>query len=115
MTTLIWKVLLLTNIFYLLFLVYAAVNSARERGAKINPLTYVATVPWVAAGYLLDVLWNCTLGSLLFLEAPWAVGGHPLKWTFTRRLRRHKDKQDWRGKQARFWASLLNPFDQGHV
>lgn len=104
-----------TWLFYLLFLVYAAVDEARDAGRAIPRLAKLLIYPAIAFGYLLDVAWNCTLGSLLFLEPPFAGGGHPLKWTFTARLKRHRDRADWRGRQARWWASLLNPFDPGHV
>lgn len=115
MFELIGKTLLYTWVFYLLFLVYCAFDNARERSAKIHVVSYVLGVPAVAFGYVLDVVWNITLGSLLYLEAPWAVGGHPLKWTFTRRLRRHYGKEGWRGKQTEFWAALILPFDEDHL
>lgn len=108
-------VLIASQVFYLLFMVYASYASAVAAGRPIHKLTLVLIGPPVMLGYLLDVVWNCVLGSLLFLEPPWAVGGHPLKWTFTRRLRRHKFSASWRGRQSAFWASLLNPFDPGHV
>lgn len=104
-----------TQAFYLMFLAYAAINRARREGKPIHWLTYVLAGPPIAAFYVFDVCWNCVIGSLIFFEPPWKVGGHPLKWTFTRRLRSHKDDAGWRGKVARFFAELLNTFDPGHV
>lgn len=115
--TVLWPVIYVTWGFYIGFLVYAAVWQAKERGEKIHWLTWLMVAPVIVVGYLVDVVWNWTLGSLLFLEPPWTVKGNAFSLTFTRRLNRHYDANNnsWRGKQARFWAQLLNPFDPGHV
>jgi len=117
----------LTWLFYVLYMVYAGYMVAIRSGARIRRLTRWALYPVVGFGYLLDVAWNCVFGSLLFWEWPWAMDGrslassltrdnHPLKWTFTRRLRSHAyDLPSWRRTQAAWWATYLNPFDPGHV
>lgn len=117
-----------TWVFYVLYMVYAGYMVAVRSGARVRRLTRWMLYPVVLAGYLLDVVWNCTFGSLLFFEWPWAADGrslasaltrenHPLKWTFTRRLRSHyyDNPTSWRTKQAAWWATYLNPFDPGHV
>lgn len=105
-----------TWVFYLFYMVYCGYMVAVRDGARVRRLTRWMLYPAVAVGYLLDVLWNSVFGSLLFWQVPWYPGaGHPLKWTFTRRLRYWKDNAGWRGDQARWWATYLNPFDPGHV
>lgn len=105
-----------TWLFYILFMVYSGFIRAKKSGAEIPKLSYALVAPVVAFGLVLDITWNVVFGSMLFLQVPWYPGsGHPLKWTFTRRLRYWKDDPTWRGKQARWWASHLNPFDPGHV
>ena len=108
-------VFLWTEVFYLLFLVFAAYHSARTAGRPIPKIALLLIGPPVAFGYLIDVAWNTTLGTVLFLEAPWAESANPFAWTFTGRLKRWKDDDGWRGIEARGWAKLLNPFDPGHV
>ena len=97
-----------TATFYLLFMVFASYHTARRAGRPIPVLTYVFIGPPILFGYFLDICWNATLGSLMFWELPRAL-------TFTERLQSHKNEKGWRGKMARYWASLLNPFDVGHV
>jgi hypothetical protein len=112
---LLWIVLYslaVTQVFYLLFLVFASWRTAKLAGRPIHWLTYVFIGPPIIGGFVLDLAWNCVFGSLLFLELPWRGGKD---WTFTARLNRWYVDPTWRGKQSRFWAQLLNPFDPNHV
>ena len=69
-------------------------------------LLYVAYVPFVAIGYLMDVFANVTIASIVFLEPP-------REWLVTDRLQRHMHKS----KGWRFWLAkyicdrLLDVFD----
>lgn len=56
---------------------WAAGDAAREAGRTIPRLARALIYPAIAFGYVLDVAWNCTIGSALFLEPPFAGGtGH---------------------------------------
>ena len=101
--------------FYLLFLVYASYHQARTAGREIPFVSLLLIGPPVFFGYLLDVAWNTILGSLLFVEVPWKESWKPWTWTFTERLKRWKDSYTWRGHEARWWATLINWADPGHV
>jgi hypothetical protein len=104
-----------TYLFWLLYMVFASFHTARRAGLKISWFSYALFLPVLLVGYPLDVLWNTVFGSLFYLEAPWAESWKPWTWTFTGRCIRWKNDSGWRGKQSMWWASVLNPFDKGHV
>lgn len=97
---------------YVAFLAYCAIMVANRNGKlKATPWP----VRWTAysiigVAVVLDVAFNVTIGSLLFLEAPNLR--QPL---FTQRCKSHLDDAGWRGDRARWICSgWLNPFDAGH-
>jgi len=103
-----------TVTFFLLFLVFACYRRAVKEGTVVPRLSKWMIGPALLGGAILDVIWNYTIGSLLFLQFPKPDGsfaGH----TFTRRLQQLKGEFSWRGTQARFWATQLNWADPGHV
>ena len=104
-----------TVLFYLLFLIWASYHQARVWHRAIPWEALVLIGPAILFGFVLDVVWNTILGSVLFLEVPWVEDRRPWFWTFTNRLKRWKNDMTWRGRQARWWASLINPFDPNHV
>ena len=109
-------ILVWTYVFYLLFLIYAAWKAAKDAGRAVPLLATILIGAVVLFGYLVDVIYNAIVGSVIFLEAPWVESWKVWTWTFTARLKRHKPYTDWRGREARFWAGLLDPFEQGgHV
>ena len=106
-----------TWLFYLLYLVYAGYHGAQLRakagGPPIKWLAKILVYPVVIVGLVLDVAWNCTIGTVLYLELPWKVENN--NWTFTYRVKAHKGHATWRGKQSSWWAGFLDPFDPGHT
>ena len=98
-----------TVLFYLLFLVYASYHQARLANRTVPLVSMLLIGPAVLVGFVLDVAWNFCIGSILFIEAPWAT------LTFTARLKKWKNDPGWRGVEARWWATLLNWADPGHV
>jgi len=114
----IWWILLYiwlaTATFFLLFLVFAAYRGAVDAGRVVPMFSKAMIALPLAAGAILDVAWNFTLGSLFFLEWPKNLSDFS-SYTFTARLQRLKYYDDWRGTQARFWAKQLNWADPGHV
>ena len=89
-------------VFYL-----AAMNLLRARASGHVPgVAYWLGLPVIIVGALIDIVFNCTLFSLLFLELP----REPM---LTKRLKRHiKYGFGWR-KSLAIWLckNLLNPFD----
>lgn len=57
--------------------------------------------------YFVDVLFNVTFGTLMFVEWPKTL-------TFTRRCDSHLLDTDWRGIEARYICRILNLFSPNH-
>ena len=97
-------------------MVFAAYNMAKKAGRVIPRTTVVLLGPVVVVfGYPLDLIYNTLLGTVLFLEVPWTENFNPLTWTFTGRIKRWVKDGGLRGRQARWWRDMLNPFDVGHI
>jgi len=91
----------LTLVFYL-----AVMNLKRNREA-LTPIVKVFAYPILAVGLVLDMIFNFTIGTLMFLEIP-------QEWLMTARLNRHllDRHNDWRDKVADWFAkNFLDPFD----
>jgi hypothetical protein len=92
---------------YLFFIMYVAsmamLRAHHEK--KLNGVLWVLCLPFVALSWVVDVLHNVTVFSVVFCE-------FPRELTVTERLKRHVTKQTLRGKLARWIAdTLLNSFD----
>ena len=92
---------------YLFFILYVAsmgMVRAHKEG-KLNSILWVLCVPFVALSWVIDVIHNITLFTLLYLE-------FPRELTVTERLKRHVSEHTFRGKLSRWIAeTVLNPFD----
>ena len=92
---------------YLLWVCYLALcNVYRiKRDGKLSHLQLAIASPLLIFGGALDVAFNLIFGTVLLADIP-------QEWTLSARLSRLNDRQDWRGKIAR-WAGavLLDPFD----
>lgn len=92
---------------YLFFILYVAsmgMVRAHKEG-KLNSILWVLCVPFVALSWVIDVIHNITLFTLLYLELPREL-------TVTERLKRHVSEHTFRGKLSRWIAeTVLNPFD----
>lgn len=101
-----------TYLLYVLYLAYCAVNRAKKDGKleKTPRLVRAAAYLTVGIGFVLDVLFNITVGTVMFLESP-----EIRRLTFTARCKKHLNEPGWRGDRAR-WAcdGWLNPFEEGH-
>lgn len=102
----IWIGLFLADL-YLFFIMYVAgmgMVRAHAEG-KLNGVLWVLCLPFVALSWVIDVLHNVTVFTLIFVELPREL-------TVTERLKRHVTQQTFRGKLARWIAdTLLNSFD----
>lgn len=92
---------------WLFFIMYvASMNMIRAyKEHKLNWLLWILCLPFVALSWVIDVIHNLTLFSVLFFELPREL-------TVTDRLKRHVKEQTFRGKLAR-WLShtILDQFD----
>ena len=92
------------GLFYITLIFYLAVMSL-ARHEKYNLFQKIIFYPIVVIGLVVDVLFQISVGTVLFLE-------EPKDWLFTARLIRHVKKDNWRGKLARFMCkNLLDLFD----
>lgn len=85
---------------------FVAIMAAKR--VELTRYWKVMLFPLAVAGLALDVLFNLTFGSVMYLELP-------REWLFTKRCQRHVGDPGSRGRMARFWAKQLNLFDPGHV
>lgn len=97
--------------FYILWMGYVLTMDLKENFRSLRWEVKLAAILPAALSYLLDIVLNVILLSVLFLEVPKEV-------TITKRLARWKKMPMIAPKRARFAAyicnSWLNPFDQGH-
>ena len=75
---------------------------------KSRPLYYLAYL-FAFVGVVLDVAYNLTYGSVIFLDPPREL-------SFTSRLKRYRrGPVNWRWNLATWFCErLLNPYDKGH-
>jgi len=84
---------------------YLAVMNLKANKKKLNAISKCFAYPLLYVGVTADVLYNLTLGTIIFLELP-----H--QFLLTDRLESHLKEPGWRGKVARwFCRNLLDPFD----
>ena len=105
--SLLYGALTAVGLAYLLWVFYLAVMCLARVKRTIG-LSKAATVlgyPVLFIGYVLDVLVNVLVCSVLFLELP-------RETTVTARLKRHnRTGEGWRQKLAAWFEPLLDPFD----
>ena len=107
MIALVFYILFSATACYGLWVFYLAVmNLKRVRDAgKLSPWALRFGYPVLLIGYVLDVLVNWFVVTLLLLE-------FPQETTVTARLKRHnKDSDGWRKAVVQFFEPLLDPFD----
>lgn len=84
---------------------YLGVMALMRAHPTMSIETKIFAYPFAFVGGLADVLFNATIGSVLFLELP-------TEWVFTHRVSRWNEHESWRGSLARWiCAHLLDPFD----
>ena len=92
---------------YLFFILYvASMGMIRaHKDGKLNWLLWGLCLPFVTISWIVDVVHNLTLFTLIFRELPKEL-------TVTSRLKRHAKAHTFNGKLARWIAeTILNPFD----
>lgn len=100
----------LTYVLFVLYLAYCTLRAAQRNG-KLDAAPFVVRAVCysvLVVTVILDVIFNATVGSLVFLDPP-------RQWTFTARCKRHMHEPGRRGAIARWVCEgWLNPFDAGH-
>ena len=92
---------------YALWVFYLAVMNikrVRDEG-NLSRLAKALATPVLIVGYLLDVIVNVFVFSIILLELP-------KETTVTARLKRHNaESSNWRKSVTTWFEPLLNPFD----
>lgn len=105
--------------FGVLFAAYSSFWQAKQRGEKLDWFHWYILGPGLTLGYPLDLIWDSTVGSILFRETPWS--GADCKWwefwkfTFTGHCKKWKDAIGRRGDVARVWQVRINTICPGHI
>lgn len=94
---------------WLRYLAVMALKRARDEG-KLSRPAFVFGLTLFVPAYLLDIIGNITVCTVLFLDLPREA-------LITSRIKRYVSGPDgWRKSMAVWFAvHLLNPFDEGHV
>jgi len=92
---------------YALWVFYLAVMNLRraKEAGKLSKMVLVIALPVLVTAYVIDVLVNVSLATILFVDLP-------REWTFSHRLERYSTGDDWRAAVA-LWIAvhMLDPFD----
>ena len=91
---------------FFMFPVYLAIMNLKRNKDKMSIVAKCLAYPWLWIGLIMDMCYNFTVGTILFLEPPREI-------LMTTRLNRHLAVGvDWRRHIAKwFCANLLDPFD----
>ena len=92
---------------YLLWVLFLAVMALQNKWHDLPKTIQVLAIPAVLLAVTLDVLFNITIGTLLFLDLP-------RQYTFSQRVGSYKQRIDWRQPLA-VWicSNMLDPFEIG--
>lgn len=94
-----------TWIFYVGFM---HIKEHRHQVQEKAGLLWYGLWPWFIFAYAMDIVFNLTVGSVLFFELP-------TQWTFSERIIRHQTSKGWRLRLANYFCHVyLKPFDEGH-
>jgi hypothetical protein len=98
-------------VMYILWIFYLAImnlKSAKDAGT-MTKVAYSLALPMLVAGYILDIVVNVTIGTLLFLDFP-----HYKRLTLSARMSYlyEPGSTAWRSKLSEWFArNLLNNYD----
>lgn len=94
---------------YLLWLLFLAVMALQTKWRALPKLVRAIALPAVLVAVAMDIVFNWTIGTLLFVRLP--VRG---EFTFSQRVGNYKRRADWRAPVATWICSnLLDPFEVG--
>jgi len=93
---------------YLLFLGFLIYAASKHSWSRLKVGIKILLLPVLIVFGMIDVLFNMTIGSVLFLELPHTM-------TFSQRCAMNLYRNDWRSSVARAFAVPLNAIDPGHI
>lgn len=94
---------------YILWLMFLAVMALQAKWHALPKLVKVIAIPGVLIAVTLDIIFNWTVGTAVFLRLP-ARG----EYTFSQRIGNYKRRIDWRAPIASWiCTNLLDPFEAG--
>lgn len=101
-------------VLYSLYLAYCTLRAMRDTGRLDRMPRFVRAHCWLilATALGLDIIFNFTVGTLVFLELPTCM-----RPTFTQRCKKwmHRTDGGWRTRLAKWVCdSWLNPAEPGH-
>lgn len=91
---------------YILLVMFWAVMALQWRWKYLPLDIKLLAIPCVLIAVTLDVVFNYTVGTILFLKLP-AKG----EYTFSQRIGSYKRRVDWREKVASFICKRLDVFE----
>lgn len=99
------------------FMVAAGYKRTVAAGVKLTRVRWLICLFWFAIGVLGDALYNVTIGTARFRQAPKFSRWHgvPIPELFSARVQRNVARKDWRGKLARDEAAFLNANMESHI
>lgn len=84
---------------------YLAVMNLMRVKETLTFETKCFAYPLAAIGVISDFLYNVIVGTIIFVELP-------REYLLTKRLKRHLERDNWRGAMSRWLCRhLLDPFD----
>jgi hypothetical protein len=102
---------LVTAILLRLFIIHVWLKKRLKPAPVVKLIYYLYSLAFL----IVDVIYNFTIGSWLFMEWPrLRYGLVNWEWTFTQRLKRMDDEGGLEGCTIRF-KNVLNEIEPGHV
>ncbi len=113
MLALLWTALSVAGLWLVMMLLFIAVMHCKLilelEDRQLSLFWKVHIVPFAVIGVILDVVFNLTIGTVMFMELPKEL-------LFTSRCKRHKHESPigWRRDLAWFACKQLDQIDPGH-
>lgn len=99
--------LLVISVIYLLWLLFVVVMALKEKWHQLPLAIRILAIPAAMVGYVLDITFNLTMATILFLD-------FPKEFTFSQRLSRYLATGGRRRLVAKWVCSnLLDPLETG--
>jgi len=99
------------GLFYITLIFYLAVMNIARHKDNLSGIQKIIFTPILVVGIIFNFLLNTFVWTITFLERPKELQS-------TQRMKRHIDKNTWRGKQARFlchtFLDQFDPSEDGH-
>ena len=103
-----WNLMYLIGYMYLGWILFIAYAAAAAQWSQLPKIIKALLIPAGILGYSMDVIFNCTVAILLFLELPKTL-------TLTQRMHSHLQDTGWRGVISKWVCkNMLDAFQVHH-